>query len=147
MTPTRFLLPIALVLLACGVRAGASEVKKVELVEYDTLRFSPSTIEAQPGQKVELTLKSESGFMNHKWVLLKPGIDLMEYSKQSLKAQHDKATADKLSTEILASSPLLGPKGSCIVTFTAPATPGVYSYICDCPLHATSGMKGNLVVK
>jgi plastocyanin len=49
--------------------------------------------------------------------------------------------------KILAATPLAGAGETVEVTFTAPATPGSYPYVCTFPAHYAGGMKGTLVVK
>ncbi len=48
---------------------------------------------------------------------------------------------------VLAFIPLLGPRETGEVTFTAPSEPGRYPFLCTFPGHYVIGMKGELVVK
>ena len=47
---------------------------------------------------------------------------------------------------ILAATKLLGPKERDTVTFTAPAAPGRYEFVCSFPGHYQVGMRGVLIV-
>ena len=51
------------------------------------------------------------------------------------------------SDEIIAHIDLLGPRKSGEADFKAPATPGVYPYLCTFPAHYQAGMRGFLTVK
>jgi uncharacterized cupredoxin-like copper-binding protein len=49
--------------------------------------------------------------------------------------------------DILAHIELLGPRKSGEVSFTAPTTPGDYTFLCTFPAHYQAGMHGILTVK
>jgi azurin len=137
---------------ACLSAAPApDEVTTVEITANDTLKFSVTRIEVQPGQKVHVELKNTGSLpkevMAHNWILLKSGVDITAYATAALGARSDDYQPKALADEVLAAIPLLGPKRSAGVTFEAPTTPGSYPYLCTFPGHFLAGMRGVLVVK
>jgi azurin len=111
-----------------------------------SLGFDKETLTAKPNEQIRLTFKNnadkDSG-LNHSWVLTKPG--------------KDQAVADAMrnvdpgkgivpdSPDIIAHTNLVKPGASQTITFTAPAQPGKYPYICTTPGHAST-MHGTLEV-
>jgi azurin len=54
--------------------------------------------------------------------------------------------ASQQEFHVLAKTKLLGPGDSDSVTFSAPAAPGNYTYLCTFPEHYAAGMKGVMTV-
>jgi plastocyanin len=111
----------SLALAACGGGAstgsssgGSALNVTVNATEF---KFDPATINATPGQTINLTVKNV-GTIQHTFVL---------------NAANVKLTID--------------PGKSVTQTFTAPATAGSYQYECDIAGHKEAGMVGQLVVK
>ena len=147
-------LPLSLLLLlitATGLRAGTPGVKMVSISGYDTMKYSVTKIEASPGQKMVVELKNEGNLpkesMGHNWVLLNAGTNPDAYAKLAMTAKADNYQPKPLAGKVLASIPVLGPKESARVSFTAPLAPGTYPYLCSFPAHCQAGMKGVLIVK
>jgi azurin len=145
-----------LALMACAfltARAAPSDeaVKNVVITSNDALRFSVTKIEAKPGEKIHVVLKNEGTMpkdvMGHNWILLKAGKNPDAYAKVALSAKAENYQPKALADQVLAVIPLLGPKETGDVTFTAPVAPGTYHYLCACPAHEAAGMRGTLVVK
>ncbi|MBS0630394.1 MAG: azurin [Verrucomicrobia bacterium] len=117
----------------------------------DLMKFSVTRIEAHPGQIVHLTFRNEGTMpktaMGHNWILLKLGRDPAAYAAAASSAAEEGYQPKSRSDDVLASTPLLGPKQSAEITFTIPAVPGHYPYLCSFPAHFLVGMKGELVVK
>ncbi len=111
---------VASLIAACGGGAGSSGGGAAPLsvtVTASEFKYDPATINASPGQTINLTVKN-AGTVQHTWVL---------------SAANVKLTID--------------PGQSVNQTFTAPATAGTYQYECDIPGHKEAGMIGQLIVK
>ncbi len=113
---------VAVLVSACGGGAGGSTTGGAAAAQNVSVtatefKFDPSTINATPGQTINLTVKN-NGTTQHTWVLPQANV---------------KITVD--------------PGKSASQTFTAPAAPGTYSFDCDVPGHKEAGMVGQLVVK
>lgn len=144
------LLTLAL-LLPVSACLQAADTVSVSISAFDTMKYSVSKIEAKPGQKVTVELKNEGNLpkatMGHNWILLTAGSDAKAYATAAVKAREQDYQPSSLSSEVLASIKLLGPKESGKTSFTAPSAPGSYPFLCSFPAHMQSGMKGVLIVK
>jgi len=146
------LLPIILLALAwLAPCAHARDGRVIELIAYDTMKYNLAKIQATPGEKLTVVLKSEGlapkATMAHNWVLLKAGADPMSYAMSAMSAVKEGYEPKSLSSQVIASIPQLGPKETAKTTFTVPTTPGTYPFLCSFPAHCMAGMKGVLVVK
>jgi azurin len=153
---------MALLLAGCGKKetgssastssSGAGGVVVLTLTANDTMKYSTTHLEAPAGATVRVTLTNTGttpkAAMGHNFVLLKQGVNVEEFDAAATAAgpQADYIPAAKAS-DIIAHTKLLGPKEKGEVTFTAPTTPGEYTYICTFPAHVQQGMRGVLVVK
>ena len=141
---------LALCSFTTGIQAAAA-AKSVTILAYDTMKYSVTKIEASPGQKVTVELKSEGvapkTVMTHNWILLNAGEDPNAYSMAAISAKAEDYQPKALASKVLASIKGLGPKETGKVTFTAPTKPGSYPYLCTFPAHCMAGMRGVLVVK
>ncbi len=145
-----------LVFCACGLAAAASlradtvSDLSVVITANDALRFSVKRIEAHPGQTIHLQLRNIGSMpkqiMGHNWILLRAGSDVAGYASAAIAAKASDYEPGSLAGEVLASTPLIGPRQTADVTFTAPAAPGNYPYLCTFPGHFQAGMQGVLVV-
>ena len=131
--------------------AAAVPAKDVEITAGDNMRFNLSTITAAPGQTLHVILTNmgtlPKDVMGHNWILLGMDQDPEAYSKAALAAKADNYEPKSLASHVLAVIPLLGPRKSGEVTFTAPTKPGKYPYLCSFPAHFAAGMRGVLVVQ
>jgi azurin len=146
------LLLCALATAAFPPAASASDNEKtIVITASDTLRFSVTRIEVQPGQTVHIQLKNLSNMpkdvMGHNWILLKAGSDVSAYATTAVVAKGEAYQPKSLAAEVLASIALLGPRQTGEVTFVAPNTPGSYPFLCTFPGHLQAGMRGVLIVK
>lgn len=137
--------------ITVGLHAATPSVKTVTIAAYDTMNYSVKKIEAHPGQKLVVVLKNEGTIpkngMMHNWILLKAGVDPKAYAEAALKANELQPSA--LADEVIASVPALGPNESGTASFTAPAVPGTYHYLCTAIGHIMGGtgtMRGVLIV-
>ncbi len=113
---------IAVLVSACGGGAGGSTTgggaaAQTVTVTATEFKFDPATINATPGQTINLTVKN-NGTTQHTLVLSQANVKLT-----------------------------IDPGKTVNQTFTAPSTPGTYQYECDIPGHKEAGMVGQLVVK
>jgi len=148
-----------LLLAGCGkqesVGSAAATVpngpKTFELTANDTMKYSMNRLEVSAGAEVSLTLTNVGTLpkqsMAHNWILLKPGSDPAAYASAAVTHQAQDYMPPELASEVLAHTRLLGPKQSDTITFTAPAEPGEYPFLCSFPAHFLTGMKGVLVVR
>ncbi len=112
---------VAVLVTACGGgassgSAGGGAAKNVTVTATE-FKFDPATIDATPGQTINLTVKN-NGTIQHTWVLPQSNVKLT-----------------------------IDPGKTVSQTFTAPSTPGTYQYECDIAGHKEAGMVGQLVVK
>jgi azurin len=145
----------AVTLTGCGqsgppVARDDLPVKKLEITGNDKMKFNVTKLEAQARQRIELTLKNVGSMpkqsMGHNWCLLTLGTDPKAFAEAGLAAAStDYITPDRMN-EVIAHTKILGPGESETITFTAPAKPGSYPYICTFPGHVAAGMKGVLEI-
>lgn len=142
---------LALALSLGTAQAAPSAVKTVKIDATDMMRFSVTRIVASPGETLEVVLHSSSTLpkaaMAHNWVLLAAGESPEAYAAASVSDAADGFEPAALRPKVLAEIPLLGPGETQSVTFTAPTTPGTYTYMCSFPAHCAAGMRGVLVVR
>lgn len=144
----------SLVILAAaiaGLQAASPTAKTVSISCFDTMKYSVTSIEAHPGEKITIQLKNEGTIpkeaMGHNWILLKAGVDPVSYANAAVSAKAEGYQPKSEASKVIASIKLLGPKESGSVTFTAPPAPGNYAYLCSFPAHCLTGMRGVLTVK
>lgn len=130
-----------------AAKSGAARV--IEISANDQMKFSLATIEAKAGEELKVvftnagTLPKEA--MGHNWVLLKPGTDPMAFAAASMTAKAQDYIAPAMKDQVIAHTPILGPKQNAEVTFKVPAA-GEYPFLCSFPGHAAL-MKGTLTAK
>lgn len=130
---------------------AAPAVATIEITANDSMKFNLTRFEVNAGQTVKLTLVNLGTLpkqaMGHNLVILKKGADAKAYADAAIAAvQTDYIPAAK-ADQVVAHTKLLGPKQSDEITFTAPAEPGEYPFLCSFPAHYQTGMKGVMVVK
>lgn len=125
--------------------------KKVEITGNDQMKFDVVAIEAQPGQKVTVTLKNAGTMpklsMGHNFVLLMQDMDPNKFVEAGTPHMGKDYIAPELANKVIAHTKLLGPGESDTISFAAPKAPGAYHYICSFPGHSAIGMRGVLTVK
>lgn len=132
---------------------ASSGPRTVEISAGETMKYDVTRIEAKAGEQITVVLtntgSSPKDVMGHNWILLKAGVDAEAFDKAA-SAPSEKASdyfPAALADQVVAHIPLLGPRKSGEVTFTAPTAPGEYTFLCSFPAHYTVGMKGVLVVR
>jgi azurin len=131
--------------------AAKGEPRTVELTGTEQMKFDKSSITARPGEKLRIVLKAvgtmPKTIMAHNFVLPKPGASPLEINNAAFNARATDFIPESMKDKILAYTPLAGAGETVEVTFTAPAKPGSYPYLCTFPGHFAMGMKGTLLVK
>lgn len=130
--------------------APRAAARVVNLTGSDDMRYTPNTIQAKPGERLRIVLKSVSKMpklaMAHNFVMLKPGFDYAKFANASAMARPT-FIAPKLKDQVLVASGVAGGGETVTVEFTAPTKPGKYMFMCTFPGHFAAGMTGTLIVK
>ena len=132
--------------------APASEGATVfEVTANDQMKFGTTRLEVKAGATVRIVLNNVGTIpkvaMGHNIVVLKLGVDPLQYALAAAGAQATDYLPAARSGDVIAHTKLIGPKEKDEITFTAPSEPGEYPYICTFPGHFAAGMKGVLVVQ
>ena len=128
----------------------AVEVSTIELTVGDNMRFSPSIIQAHPGQRVRIVLRGvgKLAALAHNVVLLKKGTTPKAFLDKAAPATEETGSIPPaMNDQAIVASALVKPGESAEVTFEAPADPGEYTFVCSFPGHFGLGIKGQLIVK
>ena len=111
---------VAITLSACGGGAAGNTTGSGPMnitVTANEFKFDPATINAAPGQTINVTLKN-TGSVDHTFVFAPANFKMT-------------VASGKTDTK----------------SFTAPSAPGTYDFDCDIAGHKEAGMVGKLVVK
>jgi len=142
--------PLSLAFIVMSTITALAGAQTVKISAFDTMKFSVTKIAVHSGDKVTVTLTNEGNIpkeaMGHNWVLLQAGTDPNAYARLAVNAKADNYQPKALAGRVIAAIPVLGPKESGSVTFTAPA-PGSYPFLCSFPAHCAAGMNGVLQVQ
>jgi azurin len=136
----------------CIALPALAEEKKIELTGNDQMQFSTKALEVTAGDTVVLTLKHigklPKAAMGHNFVLLKSDAKVMDFAMAAGKAATTEyIPADEPSkAAMIAHTKLIGGGETDTLTFTAPAEPGAYPFLCSFPGHFAL-MQGVLIVK
>jgi putative membrane-bound dehydrogenase-like protein len=143
--------PVGNLSMQAGVNAGASagSARAVSLgaVEGEN-RYDQTLITVQAGERVSLTFNNTDD-MPHNVVVLRAGsVDRVGALMNELATQPSGADQDYVpdTEDILVIMPMVAPRESGTVTFTAPPTPGDYPFVCSFPAHWLT-MRGTLRVE
>ena len=138
----------ALFAVMVSVTSGA----EIVITGNDTMQFDLKAFEVKAGEKISLTLKNTGKLpkiaMGHNLVLLKKGVSAIAFGQKAMGAGANATNPlpDSVKEDVIASTKLLGPGESDTVSFTAPADPGDYEYVCTFPGHFAM-MRGTMTVK
>lgn len=112
----------------------------------NTMTFDKTALTVPAGAEVHLVLKNNATMstLPHNWVLVKAGTEA-SVAAAGLKLGEPAGYFDVRDKDALVHTPMAKPGESSEVTFTAPADPGAYPYICTVPGHYLM-MKGVLTV-
>ena len=109
---------VAIALSACGGGAAGGGSSPLNVtISATEFKYDPSTINAAPGQTINVTLKN-IGSVDHTFVFAPANFKMT-------------VSAGKSDTK----------------SFTAPTAPGTYEFNCDVAGHKEAGMTGKLIVQ
>ncbi len=126
---------LSLVLVACGDSSGPSTSITAQV---DDFKFTPTSWAVPAGQEITITL-SNTGAVEHEWVLLRPGVRITRESDLP-------DTEEALLSEFVYWETELEAGDSKTLAFTAPAA-GKYQVICAIEDHFNAGMEAELTVE
>ncbi len=130
---------------------GNPRVIKIRAGVENVVKYDVTSITAAPGELIKVVLTNvgtlPKNVMGHDWVLLTAGSDPAAFAAAAAAEPDNGYIPAQLKGKVLASIPLLGPGETGEVTFSAPAEPGQYPFLCTFPGHYVIGMKGTLMVK
>ena len=131
--------------------AAGGKARTIELVGSEKMQYDKTEIAAKPGETIRLVLKSvgtmPKAIMAHNFVLLKEGVDAVEFNKAAFNARETGFIPADKKADVIAATDLAGGGETVEVTFKVPAKAGSYNFICSFPGHFAMGMRGKLVVK
>ncbi|MEM1271865.1 MAG: plastocyanin/azurin family copper-binding protein, partial [Bacteroidota bacterium] len=81
----------------------------------------------------------------HNVVILQPGTDPVEFANAGMENVANDYIAPDMANLVVAKTEMLGGGETDTITFTAPAEPGQYPFVCTFPGHA-SMMQGVMVI-
>ena len=130
-----------------GVGDTAEPQQMVIGTPGNQLVFDKSTLSAQSGERIELTFANNSTAFEHNWVLVDDGKGIADQVYQeALTAGEKNNFLPKDTTALLTYTTLVAAGNQETISFTAPAIPGSYTFLCTFPGHYLAGMKGTLTV-
>ncbi len=127
-------------LLAPALYAADLQLQtKTAQMKYDTTEFVVA-----PGEKINLTFENGDD-LPHNFVLCQPGTDVVALAMKQMDKPEEAMKRNWLPDDgrIIAHSKMLNPHEKETLTFTMPAKPGVYPFVCTFPGHALT-MKGEI---
>ena len=131
--------------------AAKGAVRTVEIIGTDDMKYNLTTIAAKPGERIRVRLISKGTMpkiaMAHNFVLLKLGTSAVKFVTAGATFRDSDFIAPEMKDAVLAKTTLAGPGEMVETTFTVPAKPGSYDYLCTFPGHFQAGMRGKLEVK
>src|SRR5690625_3533383 len=123
----------------------------IEMTGTDKMKFTVEEITAKPGEEITVKLYTDSKLpavaMGHNFVLLKQGVDGTQFANASARHKDNDFLDPSKMDEVLAHTKMGNGGETVEVTYNAQDKVGEYEYICTCPGHYASGMKGVLTVK
>jgi azurin len=152
----RLLAVLSLVLVSASfnpaaVNTAADPTRTIDIVGTDDMKYSLTTITARPGETLRIRLAAKGKIpkvaMAHNVVVLKLGTDILKLLKEGAQHRATDFIPPAMKDAVIAKTPFAGPGESVQVTFTVPARPGKYPFICTFAGHYQAGMKGTLIVK
>jgi azurin len=161
--PKVYLLILALVLSAMPAaaqtkaapktapKAAPKAARTVIITAGDDMKFSVTEIAAKPGEVIKLRLLAIGTMpavtMRHNVVVLKAGSNQIDFVEAAAKTPETDYIPTAMKGMIVAETKLIENGQSAEVTFTVPAKPGNYPYMCTFPGHMAAGARGKMIVK
>lgn len=130
---------------------GDDEVKTIEVVGQDNMRFNVEEISAAPGEtiRIKFTVKSDmpASAMQHNLAIIDKDTDVDAFVNASTSAKDNEYIAADYEDQVVATTKMLAGGETDTIEFTVHDEPGSYEFVCTFPGHFMAGMKGTLVVK
>lgn len=123
----------------------------ITITGNDQMQFDPTEFTVDAQQPVTIVFRNIGNLpkeaMGHNLVVLVEGIDPVEFAISGAGHANNEYIDPEREDEMIAYTPILGPGEEFEVTFTAPAEPGEYEFVCTFPGHAQAGMVGVMTVE
>src|SRR4029079_12734258 len=107
--------------VAPGGAARVSSVRTVEITGGDDMKYSLASIQAHPGERLRIVLKSvgtmPKAVMAHNFVLLKEGVKADEFTKAAMTARDQDFIPPAMQDKVITAKGLVGPGEKVDVTF------------------------------
>ena len=133
------------------VKTSGTAARTVSIVATDDMKYSVTTITARPGEVLRIQLTSRGTMpkiaMAHNVVVLKSGTDPLKFVNEGAPHRATDFIAPSMQGAVIAKTALAGAGETVEVTFTVPAKPGRYPYLCTFSGHFQAGAKGMMIVK
>jgi azurin len=143
-------LALAVIITAPPALHGAGVARTITITAGDNMKYSIDNLTAKRGEKLRLVLKPTGTMpkvaMAHNIVVLQKGTDPAAFANASVMARENAYIAPGFAKQVVAATPLAGNGETVEVTFTVPAAPGKYAFLCSFPGHFLAGMRGTLNV-
>lgn len=121
-----------------AVEAEQNQTKTIVIsIVPDMMQFDKELFTVKAGQKIIVELENPDG-MQHNMVIMKPGTMKKVGAAADVLARDPKGAQKNYvpeMPEVLHATKLLDPEEVVTLTFTAPATPGDYPFMCTFPGH------------
>lgn len=144
----RFLFIPVLMLFAAG---PADSPRTINIVGGDDMKYNVTTITARAGEPIRIRLVSKGTLpkvaMAHNVVVLKAATDVAKFIADGAPFRVSDFIPPTMKDAVIAKTAFAGPGETVEVTFTAPAKPGRYPFVCTFSGHYQAGMKGTMIVK
>ena len=122
---------------------------QITLTGNDLMKYSDTLFKVKAGEVVTLKLtnigKLPKSSMGHNFVLLKTGVDIVNFATEAMSAQASDYIPSALVNSIIVNTKLLGPGESDEITFTINEKSS-HDFICSFPGHY-GGMKGRIIAE
>lgn len=126
-------------------------VRTIDIVATDDMKYSLTTITAEPGEEIRIRLTAKGVIpkvaMAHNVVVLALDTDIDRLLKEGAPHRETEFIPPTMANQVIAKTALAGPGERVQVTFTVPETPADYPFLCTFAGHYQAGMKGTLIVK
>jgi azurin len=134
---------------ATAAAPAANGVREIEITADAPMTFSVAEIRAQAGEKLRVAFtnlgRMPKQAMAHNLVVLVPMDDAAVNALAQSAAANTPEYLPADAAKIVVHTRLLGPKETDTIEFAAPATAGMYPFVCTFPGHAAL-MRGKLIV-
>jgi len=135
--------------LSSAAAPATPDNSSVEVTAGDNMKFSVTEIAVPANKDFKITLTNvgtqPKEVMGHNFVVLKPGTDAAAFATAAMAGEDTDYIPAALKDQVIAHTPLLGPRKSADITVNLP--PGEYVFLCTFPAHFQVGMHGKLIVK